>query len=59
MLEKERTKSNPDPEPETRVLSDDELNSVSGGKVEPKEFVSFTGSTRRAPCCPSAPRAFS
>jgi len=39
MREKERTKSSPDPEPDTRVLSDDELDSVSGGKVEPKDFV--------------------
>jgi hypothetical protein len=39
MREKERTKSNPDPNPETRALSDDELDSVSGGKAKPKEFV--------------------
>jgi hypothetical protein len=39
MREKERTKSNPDPEQETRALSDDELDSVSGGKVEHREFV--------------------
>jgi hypothetical protein len=39
MREKERTKSNPDPEQETRALTDDELDTVSGGKVEHREFV--------------------
>jgi bacteriocin-like protein len=38
MREKESTKSNPKPKPEARVLSDDELDSVSGGKVQPKDF---------------------
>jgi len=52
MLEKERTKSNPDPEPETRVLSDDELNSVSGGKVEPKEFVFVHRIDKASPVLP-------
>jgi hypothetical protein len=39
MREKESAKSNPDPEPETRVLSDVELDSVSGGKAKHEDFV--------------------